>query len=243
VSVYWLERRQEDVPPVDDWFGPRELLRLRTLKVPHRRADWRLGRWTAKCAVAAFLNFYRDPDLFRDIEICAADSGAPRLFIRDNPSDLSLSLSHRSGMSICAIADNRARLGCDLEIIEPRSDAFAKDYFAAEERSLVENAPEADRSRLLALLWSAKESALKALEEGLRRDTRSVVVRLHDPQFGGAWNSFQVDCVEGGSFRGWWQATGSAIRTFVADQFLAPPVSMQAPVSALPDDCSASRRV
>lgn len=240
MSVYWLERRQEDVPPTDYWFGPREMFRLRTLKVPHRRVDWRLGRWTAKCAVVAYLNLCACPSLFRSIEICAAETGAPRLFIRDNPSDLSLSLSHRSGISICAIADNRARLGCDLEVIEPRSDAFTRDYFAAEERSLVDNAPTVDRSRLLALLWSAKESALKALEEGLRRDTRSVVVQLHDLQFGEAWNSFQVDCVEGGSFRGWWQATGSAIRTFAADQFLAPPVSMQAPVYALPDDCFAS---
>ena len=70
-----------------------------------------------------------------------------------------------------------AELGCDLEIVEPRSDAFIADYFTAEEQALIERTSAADRSLLLALLWSAKESALKALRAGLRLDTRSVIVR------------------------------------------------------------------
>ena len=67
-------------------------------------------------------------------------------------------------------------MGCDLEMIEPRSDAFVADYFTVEEQALVARASAADRSRLLALLWSAKESALKALRAGLRLDTRCVIV-------------------------------------------------------------------
>ena len=63
-------------------------------------------------------------------------------------------------------------LGCDLEVIEPRSEEFVADYFTTEEQKMVSQAPIADRSKLLALLWSAKESALKALREGLRFDTR-----------------------------------------------------------------------
>ena len=50
--------------------------------------------------------------------------------------------------------------------IEPRSDAFVADYFTIEEQALVARASAADRDRILALLWSGKESALKALREG-----------------------------------------------------------------------------
>ena len=72
-------------------------------------------------------------------------------------------------------------LGCDLEIVEPRSDAFVADYFTAEEQEVVRQACPADRFALIALIWSAKESALKALQSGLRIDTRSLSVALDDP--------------------------------------------------------------
>jgi phosphopantetheinyl transferase len=51
---------------------------------------------------------------------------------------------------------------------------------------------------LLALLWSAKESALKLLREGLRLDTRHVVVSfLGEPEFqtDNQENFAQRDCV------------------------------------------------
>jgi len=70
-------------------------------------------------------------------------------------------------------------IGCDLEIVEPRSDAFVEDFLTAAERSLVAGAPDEDARHLLAnLVWCGKESALKVLRTGLRRDTRSVEVSL-----------------------------------------------------------------
>ena len=86
-----------------------------------------------------------------------------------------------------------AELGCDLEIIEPRSDAFVADYFTTEEQALIARASAADRPRLLALLWSAKESALKALHEGLRLDTRCVIVSPFDESFDlNGWSPLRV---------------------------------------------------
>ena len=68
-------------------------------------------------------------------------------------------------------------LGCDLELVEPRSDRFVADYLTAAEQQLVLGAgPE--RDLVANLIWSAKESALKVLRVGLRRDTRSVEVTL-----------------------------------------------------------------
>jgi phosphopantetheinyl transferase len=75
---------------------------------------------------------------------------------------------------LCAVAPPSAEVGCDLETVEPRSPAFLADYFTDAEPNLVARTPAAMRDRVLTLLWSAKESALKALGSGLRLDTRSV---------------------------------------------------------------------
>ena len=67
------------------------------------------------------------------------------------------------------------------------------------------------------LLWSAKESALKALREGLRRDTRSVRVRLLDGGFDGTgWSALRVECAATSRlFSGHWRRIGSEVFTVV----------------------------
>lgn len=61
MQVYWLEHRAEDVPPMDDWLSAGETVSLNGFRFAKRRADWRLGRWTAKHAVASFLNLPAHP--------------------------------------------------------------------------------------------------------------------------------------------------------------------------------------
>jgi 4'-phosphopantetheinyl transferase len=139
-------------------------------------------------------------------------------------------------------------LGCDLELIEPRSDAFVADYFTSEEQALVAEAPAAERSRLLALLWSGKESVLKALREGLRLDLRCVSVRLdaapqgeneavglEDPALAfqphgpAGWRPLHVRYAGGRIFHGWWQCTATRLRTLVAAPPPRPPVLLKIP--------------
>jgi hypothetical protein len=64
--------------------------------------------------------------------------------------------------------------------VEARSEGFIADYLSADEQALVARTSPAERSALVTLFWSAKESALKALRTGLRLDTRCVTVELHD---------------------------------------------------------------
>ena len=66
-------------------------------------------------------------------------------------------------------------LGCDLELIEPRSPAFLEDWLTPAERALVAGADAARRDLLANLLWTAKEAAAKARREGLRLDVRNAV--------------------------------------------------------------------
>ena len=61
MDVYWLEQVEGDVPPNDDWLSASEAACLARLRFAKRRADWRLGRWTAKCAVSEYLSLQRPP--------------------------------------------------------------------------------------------------------------------------------------------------------------------------------------
>ena len=115
-------------------------------------------------------------------------------------------------------------------MVEPRSDAFVADYFTTEEQALVARAPAADRPRLLALLWSGKESALKALHEGLRLDTRCVIVSPFAASFDlNGWSPLQVRYTGGQVFHGWWQNTHNILRTVVAALPMDAPIPLTVP--------------
>jgi 4'-phosphopantetheinyl transferase len=244
--VYWLEQATANVPEGDGWLSVNEESYLRAIRFPKRRADWLLGRWTAKNAIASFLAIPPEPWALRDVEIRPALSGMPEVFLRNKPAGVVISLSHRAGVGACALATSCALLGCDLETVEPHGDAFAADYFTAAEQALVAEADAVDRWRLLALLWSAKESALKATREGLRLDTRQVIVsfpakprmqsenhennvqrarvpvRTSSRQSG--WSPLQVRHTNGQIFHGWWSETGDLLRTVLASPAPEPPI-------------------
>ena len=246
MNVYWLEQNEADVPRENDWLSASEMARLNGMRVPKRRNDWRLGRWTAKHAVAAFLNLPAEPCSLTGIELRPAASGAPEVFIANEPSRVAISLSHRAGLAVCAVAPPHGAIGCDLETIEPHSAAFVDDYFTTDEQELVARMTAGDQPQLLALLWSGKESALKALRAGLRLDTRSLSVlpvlalrRQNDDgkwcivdsnlgvpsldDFNG-WRPLHVRYTHGQVFHGWWQHTGNLVRTIVATPPTAPPI-------------------
>ena len=254
-EVYWLEQTEAEVPASNDWLSESEVARFDSLRFAKRRTDWRLGRWTAKLAISAYRNLPGNFPNLRDVEIRSALSGAPEVFFAGQPAPDTISLSHGGGIAVCAVAPSSVALGCDLEIVETRSDSFTADYFTEEERELVARACADDRPRLLTVLWSGKESALKALRLGLRIDTRSVEVSLDDverssaegglrrdadsvfaPWLQGArrWLLFHVRCSGGQVFHGWWQNTENIVRTLVTAPRSAPPILLQIPVHSAP---------
>jgi 4'-phosphopantetheinyl transferase len=239
-NAYWLQQNERDTPADNDWLRPAELAQLDRLRFLKRRADWRLGRWTAKCALAMYLNAPLNAQTLATIEISPAPDGAPEVSIANQPNALTLSLSHRGGVALCAVSTSGSKLGCDLELIEPRSEAFVADYFTVEEQTLVTQASRDDRFRVVALLWSAKESALKALRMGLRVDTRSVVVSLSaiprngedrhelEAAFPSAWSPLSVRYSDGQHFYGWYQSATNYVRTLVSDPPFDPPILLNA---------------
>lgn len=203
-----------DAPEDDDWLTQKERERLAALRLPKRRNEWRLGRWVAKNAVAE----WSAVDLAR-VEIRPADDGAPEAFVDGAPAPVGLSLSHRAGRALAAVAEAGVALGCDLELIEPRSAAFVRDYLSAAERAAV--AP--DPTLYANLVWSLKEATLKALRTGLRLDTRSVEVTLQEGPLDG-WHPAVVHRHNQALvFHGWWRREGDLVVTVVSAPQAPPP--------------------
>jgi 4'-phosphopantetheinyl transferase len=221
IPVRWLQAETGEVPEGDGWLSPAERQHLGTLRLPWRRADWRLGRWAAKQAVNLYLGHPSAP-----VEIRPAPDGAPEVFLNGAAAPAAISLTHRAGRAVCAVAPAGTRLGCDLEIVEPRSDAFIADFFTLDERSLVALTPHERRPLLANLIWSAKESTLKVLRQGLRRDTRSVEITFQEGEDGG-WSPFTADCTETfQAFHGWWRREGDLLLTMAAAPAPAVPVQL-----------------
>ena len=232
-ELYWLLQTEADVPTENDWLSADEAACLNGLRFAKRRSDWRLGRWTAKLAVSLYLSEPSHTQALANIEIRPAPSGAPEVLIANQLADVTISLSHSSSVAVCALVPHRTPLGCDVEAIEPRNDSFVADYFTEEEQEMVARAPVADRPRLVTLIWSAKESTLKALQEGLRLDTRTVEVTAAGTAGRSTkdedqdWSPLQVRAATGEDFSGWWRQTGNLMFTLVAPKPQTRPINLK----------------
>lgn len=221
-----LVQRAEAVPAGDAWLAPSERERAAAMRFAARRTDFRLGRWTAKRAVARWLGVDDAPEALSEIDVRGAPKAPPEVFWRGAPAPCALSLSHRAGTSLAAVSPSGVDLGCDLERVEPRSAAFAEQYLAADEHAQVAALPEPARSRAVTLLWSARESALKALGLGLGVDTREleVVLAQAPPGDGRAWSALGVVLAGHPPLSGFWCQRGPWLLTLVSTPALGPPV-------------------
>ena len=229
MDLYWLEQTESDVPSNNDWLGPHEAACLAAMRFLNRRSDWRLGRWTAKQALATCLNLSTNLSDLANLEIRAASSGAPEVFIDSQPARIAISLSHRAGTAMCTVGAPNSNFGCDLEMVEARRSAFVEDYFTPDEQALIADISLPERSLLLALLWSAKESALKALRVGLRLDTRSMSVKPSRVSHALAadltvWHPLSIRYSSTQTFSGWWRLEADLVRTVVSDVLLQAPL-------------------
>lgn len=217
-QAYWLEQNEADVPATHEWLSVEEKSRLADMRFHKRWTEWRLGRWTAKRALAWWLNLPEDVRSLQEVYIQTAPSGAPEVYLFNQPVGISLSLSHRAGKALCFVGFSGANLGCDLELVEPREDSFVADFFTGNEQKLMEEAPADERAILATLLWSAKESALKTLRVGLRVDTTLVDVSPTKASYrvgGQNWSPLSLRCVGDRVLRGWWRCSSGMIRTLV----------------------------
>jgi 4'-phosphopantetheinyl transferase len=206
-----ITQTSEQIPPNNDWLSSEERRVAEGFRFPKRRADWRLGRWTAKRAICAFLNL--DNSVLPLLEIRTASDGAPEAYFDEAPMDALISISHSRNRGFCLAGPKRLAAGCDLEWVEPREKNFAPDYFAPEEVDFVAHA-EGNRDIAETLIWCAKEAALKVVRKGLTVDTRSVIIRPDYLEPMDSWQCWTGECPESSMrFRGLWQFCDGFIYT------------------------------
>ncbi len=212
-TLGWLTRLLSELPPGDGWLGDREQRVLAGMRFERRRADWRLGRFAAKAAVGSWLSV--DP---ARVQILPAADGAPEAWLDDRPAPVSLSISHRAGRALVAIADRQITPGCDLEVIEPRSDAFVSEWFAESEQQRVRAHGPAEQALVANLIWSAKEAAAKVRRQGLRLDLRHASVDTRPLTGSAHWQPLTVAWNDGaGTVGGWWQAEPGWVMVLTAE--------------------------
>ena len=163
----WLLLNATEYPSSRDWLSPREAEQADAFRFPKRRAEWLLGRLAAKRALAALL-------AAEEGELGSWRPGRlPLRFSARRAPPVTLSLSHRAGVGSVAVRPGADALGCDVELVERRSEAFVRDYLDADERARVE-ARHADRDWLVPLLWSAKgNGAFETRSASGSRSTRA----------------------------------------------------------------------
>lgn len=231
-ALRWHSAGEETIPAGLEWLSPLERERAGRMRYAKRRNDYLLGRYTAKSALLAALDpTAPHPQALTRIEIGNAPDGAPDPRFDDLPAPLSISMTDRAGWAVCVMGPPGRSLGCDLELVEPRTELFIRDYLTRREADAVMAEPSGPLRDLAAnLMWSAKESALKVLRTGLRRDTRSVEV-AHGSASSGGWREIAITVDARDVFPGWWQRFGDFILTVAGDsgEALAAPVPLLEP--------------
>jgi 4'-phosphopantetheinyl transferase len=225
--MWWLAHGEHEVSADPGWMTPSERSVLASLKYTNRRVEFLTRRWTAKRAVAMVLGRGLAPGSLASVEIRHHASGAPWVAVDGEPAAIDVSISDRAGWAVCLVGPPGASgpLGIDLELVEPRSEAFVGDFFTARESAAVRclAAGEA-RDEAANLIWSAKEAALKVMKVGLRADTRDVEVEIGEALRPDGWAVLSVSHRDGSAFPGWWRRDGVFLLTLAGLKPSSPPM-------------------
>ena len=228
--MWWLAHGEHDVPASADWLSPREQAFLAGIRYTKRRVEFLTRRWTAKRALATVLDRALTPAALATVEIRHHPSGAPYLEVDGHLMAIDVSLSDRAGWAVCLVGPlggSCGPIGIDLELVEPRSDAFIGDYFTADESACVRRLAAGEaRDEAANLIWSAKEAALKVRKVGLRADTREVAVEIGHVRRPDGWTPLSVAGRDGMVFPGWWRRDGVFLLTIAGRQASPPPVCL-----------------
>lgn len=207
-KIFWLKQKKTNLPENLEWLAENEKKFLASLRFTERQKSWLLGRWTAKQTLLKYrkqLGFENNFS-FAGLEIAKKTTGAPSIYYQNKIIPLSISLSHREDMAVCALARTNYKIGIDIEKIEPRTSNFIEDYFTALEIEKIYKPEKLEQALLANLFWSAKESVLKALEVGLSISTHQIEIKNIETNRVTGWQIFHAIAYHTGeSFLGWWQ--------------------------------------
>lgn len=228
----WWAGHEVALPDGLEWLSGRERARLEGVRFTKRRNEYLLRRWVGKRTVAAAAALEVDDDAaLARIEVLNRMTGAPYVSIDEAEAPWEISLSDRAGCAVAVIgaggSDAVGTLGIDLEVVEPRSEAFVDDFLTRAEQDWVRGPAAGEgslgRDAAANLVWSAKEAALKVLHLGLRADTRWVEVGVASEARGDGWAGFTATWRDGQVLPGWWRRDGVFLLTVCAQEERDPP--------------------
>jgi 4'-phosphopantetheinyl transferase len=228
--ICWLmdEKMPEwgEDPPA--FLNPVEIPGLAAKRFLKRRTEWLHGRWVAKRLLQKSHPACKMRSL-SEIVIAYEPGGAPYASISGGePLPGCLSITHSGPLAASALAfAPHLSVGIDLEKIEVRPAGFFETYFTPSENAYVQRCPPETLPETLTLIWSAKESTLKALRKGLALDTRQVEINLGEAGCAdtSGWRPFHAAVKaptastpgsNSWAFTGWWQVYQGYILTLAA---------------------------
>lgn len=228
----WLALGEDALPAGDRWLAPQEAAVVAKLRHTKRRTEYLLRRLVTKHAVASVTGRPTDAVALAEIEVRNAPGGAPYVCVDGAPLAVGVSITDRAGWAVCVTWPAAGHpVGCDLELVEPRTPGFMRDFLTETEQRLIDSHPAGEERDVAAnLIWSAKESAVKLLRTGLVRDTLTLEVTPAAPR-GDGWGELTVRTTEGTVFPGWWRRDGRFLLTLAARVAAGPPVAIGDPAA------------
>jgi phosphopantetheinyl transferase len=165
-----------------DWLGSAEM-------TPRRRRQWLIGRSAAKDAIRRLLREAHGLELHpADVSVLADEHGRPvasgrwRDRLGFAPA---LSIAHVDGLAVAlAVLAPDVAAGIDVERLGARPEGLDEIAFNDREAELLARVGPEDREEWALRFWCAKESAGKALGQGLAPGLRGLEVRAADRETG-----------------------------------------------------------
>lgn len=141
-----------------------------------KRAEWLAGRIAAKEAISELL--VQDNLIlgYKEIFIERKPSGQP--FFKD----IGISISHTENYA-AAEATKLGPVGIDIENIRGFPDLVYEKFLTDNEKQWLNSLDESERNSNTTLLWSLKESYLKALGVGLRKHMSEIELSKANANF------------------------------------------------------------
>ncbi|GAB6191180.1 4'-phosphopantetheinyl transferase superfamily protein [Desulfocastanea catecholica] len=147
---------------------PKEAALLSGYRFTKRRSEYLTGRICAKMAIQSFLQQSTTPALVLksgDIEIASTVSGRPDVRVHAahaEPLKMDISISHSGDYGVALVTGSTC--GIDLQLRQAGLVRVQEKYCAVDEHKvLAAFLPNHEPLTRLALLWTAKEAAKKAL--------------------------------------------------------------------------------
>lgn len=227
--IYWYFDPQAGSAPsgLEGLFSASEARRYESMKFELRQKSFIAGRRAAKHLLMDCVPELRGCSPAR-ISIENRESGAPFVLVNGQELPGMLSISHCGDAAAAAYtSESSIRIGVDLEAIAPRAPSFLETYFTLLELEWVLSAKEEDQALISTLIWSAKEAVLKALQTGLRVDTREIEILPDDSPAADGWRRFEISAPKSWHWQGNWRKSFDFVITIaVGGPSLGCPVTL-----------------